>query len=189
MTHSIISTETGDLLATYPSREDAFRALTAAIDEDPATLDGVAIAVFDEAGRPVRSIQGDALRHAVRLSNGDHATRNRVVKYADGTVVDHATNNVLVDGEDAIPNRVTHGRHCSCTPCRAQNWNDPGLAPCGMHPHGCPPNADATRNRAAILAAMQASSWWNGTDDTLAFYACSAMLDALLEAGFTVEAK
>jgi len=55
---------------------------------------------------------------------------------------------------DASSNRVTHGRHCSCTPCRAQDWNDPGLAPCGMHPKGCPPDADVIPNRVAWIAAL-----------------------------------
>lgn len=50
----------------------------------------------------------------------------------------------------ATGSRVTHGRHCSCTPCRAQDWSDPGLAPCGMHPDGCPPDPNATRDRAAV---------------------------------------
>lgn len=44
----------------------------------------------------------------------------------------------------ATGSRVTHGRHCSCTPCRAQDWSEPGLAPCGMHPDGCPPDGNVT---------------------------------------------
>lgn len=35
--------------------------------------------------------------------------------------------------------RVTHGRHCTCSPCAAQDWADPQLAPCGMHGRECPP--------------------------------------------------
>ena len=35
--------------------------------------------------------------------------------------------------------RITHGRHCICTPCAAQDWSEPGLAPCGMHGPSCPP--------------------------------------------------
>jgi hypothetical protein len=35
--------------------------------------------------------------------------------------------------------RVTHGRHCICSACAAQDWAEPGLAPCGMHGPSCPP--------------------------------------------------
>ena len=33
---------------------------------------------------------------------------------------------------------VTHGRHCTCGACAAQDWTDPDLAPCGMHGPDCP---------------------------------------------------
>lgn len=35
--------------------------------------------------------------------------------------------------------RITHGRHCLCSACAAQDWAEPGLAPCGMHGPSCPP--------------------------------------------------
>lgn len=35
--------------------------------------------------------------------------------------------------------RITHGRHCICSACAAQDWAEPGLAPCGMHGPSCPP--------------------------------------------------
>lgn len=35
--------------------------------------------------------------------------------------------------------RVTHGRHCVCSACAAQDWSEPQLAPCGMHGPSCPP--------------------------------------------------
>jgi hypothetical protein len=35
--------------------------------------------------------------------------------------------------------RVTHGRHCICSACAAQDWAEPGLAACGMHGPSCPP--------------------------------------------------
>lgn len=35
--------------------------------------------------------------------------------------------------------RVTHGRHCVCSACAAQDWAEPSLAPCGMHGPSCPP--------------------------------------------------
>lgn len=33
--------------------------------------------------------------------------------------------------------RVTHGRHCTCTPCRNEDWTQTRLAPCGMHGKSC----------------------------------------------------
>ena len=33
---------------------------------------------------------------------------------------------------------ITHGRHCTCTPCAREDWTNPALAPCGMHGRGCP---------------------------------------------------
>lgn len=33
---------------------------------------------------------------------------------------------------------VTHGRHCPCSACKAEDWTDPRLAPCGMHGADCP---------------------------------------------------
>lgn len=35
--------------------------------------------------------------------------------------------------------RITHGRHCLCSACAAQDWAEPQLAPCGMHGPSCPP--------------------------------------------------
>lgn len=34
---------------------------------------------------------------------------------------------------------ITHGRHCACSSCAAQDWAEPVLAPCGMHGPSCPP--------------------------------------------------
>ena len=36
------------------------------------------------------------------------------------------------------PQEVTHGRHCTCTPCRVEDWTNPNLAHCGMHGPSCP---------------------------------------------------
>lgn len=38
--------------------------------------------------------------------------------------------------------RLTHGRHCRCTPCKRTDWTDPSLAHCGMHGPSCPPVYD-----------------------------------------------
>lgn len=35
--------------------------------------------------------------------------------------------------------RVTHGRHCVCSACTAQDWSEPQLAACGMHGPSCLP--------------------------------------------------
>jgi hypothetical protein len=34
--------------------------------------------------------------------------------------------------------KVTHGRHCVCSACKAQDWTEPQLASCGMHGNDCP---------------------------------------------------
>lgn len=41
--------------------------------------------------------------------------------------------------EQAGQSVVTHGRHCTCSACAAQDWAEPGLAACGMHGPSCPP--------------------------------------------------
>lgn len=38
-----------------------------------------------------------------------------------------------------VAKHITHGRHCTCTPCRVEDWTNPKLAPCGMHGADCPP--------------------------------------------------
>ena len=43
----------------------------------------------------------------------------------------------LIPAADKRP-RITHGRHCTCTPCRVEDWTNPALAPCGMHGKDCP---------------------------------------------------
>ena len=34
--------------------------------------------------------------------------------------------------------RITHGRHCTCSACADEDWTNPQLAPCGMHGSSCP---------------------------------------------------
>ncbi len=34
--------------------------------------------------------------------------------------------------------RITHGRHCTCSACARADWTNPDLAPCGMHGSSCP---------------------------------------------------
>ena len=44
-----------------------------------------------------------------------------------------------VNEPEPVPTqRITHGRHCTCTPCRVEDWTNPALAPCGMHGRDCP---------------------------------------------------
>jgi len=58
----------------------------------------------------------------------------------------HRSNAALAAGFDRIAaqrpeeagGRITHGRHCTCSACAAQDWGEPGLAPCGMHGPSCP---------------------------------------------------
>lgn len=34
--------------------------------------------------------------------------------------------------------RITHGRHCTCSACAREDWTNADLAPCGMHGDDCP---------------------------------------------------
>lgn len=52
---------------------------------------------------------------------------------------------LLVSTRSKAAGSMRHGRHCRCTPCSQQDWNEPGLAPCGLHPKGCPPDEPAWR--------------------------------------------
>ena len=36
------------------------------------------------------------------------------------------------------PRKITHGRHCICSACAAEDWTNPQLACCGMHGPSCP---------------------------------------------------
>lgn len=39
---------------------------------------------------------------------------------------------------------MTHGRHCTCTPCALEEWANVPV-PCGEHPNGCPPEMPVWR--------------------------------------------
>lgn len=43
-----------------------------------------------------------------------------------------------VDEAVATHQRVTHGRHCTCSACAREDWTRAGFAPCGMHGLRCP---------------------------------------------------
>lgn len=43
-----------------------------------------------------------------------------------------------LDSARAPVERITHGRHCTCSPCARENWGDPSLSHCGMHGPSCP---------------------------------------------------
>lgn len=55
---------------------------------------------------------------------------------ADRLLVDHRA--LAVQRTEEAGGRITHGRHCTCSACAAQDWGEPGLAPCGMHGPSCP---------------------------------------------------
>lgn len=56
--------------------------------------------------------------------------------------------------------RVTHGRHCICSACGAEDWTNPNLAPCGMHGVGCPPvYAPLGAAGQQVRAAASTSPW------------------------------
>ena len=52
--------------------------------------------------------------------------------------------------------RITHGRHCTCTPCAAQDWTEPQLAPCGMHGPDCPAEYQPLGGAGTYVADTQA---------------------------------
>ena len=51
--------------------------------------------------------------------------------------------------------KVTHGRHCSCRACGAQDWSEPQLAPCGMHGSKCPPVYDPRGYAGEVVATKR----------------------------------
>ena len=51
--------------------------------------------------------------------------------------------------------KVTHGRHCSCRACGAQDWSEPQLAPCGMHGSKCPPVYDPRGHAGEVVATKR----------------------------------
>lgn len=55
-------------------------------------------------------------------------------------------------GELATLQSITHGRHCACSSCAAEDWTDPRLAPCGMHGRGCPARYEALGNAGDMAA-------------------------------------
>lgn len=45
----------------------------------------------------------------------------------------------VADWLSSLPlQRVTHGRHCTCSACAREDWTRPNLASCGMHGALCP---------------------------------------------------
>jgi hypothetical protein len=46
----------------------------------------------------------------------------------------------LADTADGPPRwqKITHGRHCTCSACAREDWTQRRLAPCGMHGSSCP---------------------------------------------------
>jgi hypothetical protein len=59
---------------------------------------------------------------------------NTLTRFADTDWATPMGRQVDVDNErrkhgaDAVGYSLTHGRHCACTPCREQDWDEPGLA-------------------------------------------------------------
>ena len=58
--------------------------------------------------------------------------------------------------------RVTHGRHCRCTPCKRTDWTDPTLAHCGMHGPSCPP-VYSPIDPPAPTPAVERCGWCGGS--------------------------
>lgn len=65
MTYSILEAEHGDIVATYPSREEALRAAAEAVEREPAALTAICVVAFDDAGTPGEALYGAELREAV----------------------------------------------------------------------------------------------------------------------------
>jgi hypothetical protein len=62
MTYSILSTDNADVLATYPTRDEALAAVAVAARADARRVDVVAVVAFDEDGMPQGALEGDELR-------------------------------------------------------------------------------------------------------------------------------
>jgi hypothetical protein len=41
-------------------------------------------------------------------------------------------------GQSGGPEKITHGRHCTCSACAREDWTQEWIAPCGMHGSTCP---------------------------------------------------
>lgn len=115
---------------------------------------GAALAKYPERGRP-----DDELEAALDADNPDPEPRQ-------DQPVDRAS------GE-----WITHGRHCICSACAAQDWAEPQLAPCGMHGPSCPP----------VYAPLGAPGDLAEHPETGEREAWAAKLDAEIEAGKTLE--
>jgi hypothetical protein len=57
----------------------------------------------------------------------------------------------------SLRERITHGRHCVCSACAAEDWTNPNLAPCGMHGPSCPP----------VYAPIPREDAWTASDRRL----------------------
>lgn len=79
---------------------------------------------------PMSERMRDAVEHAAR--------------WPSASMYDVSALKALVDAFDAASPaasddpKLTHGRHCPCSVCAAEDWTNPALAPCGMHGPSCP---------------------------------------------------
>lgn len=69
--------------------------------------------------------------------------------------------------------RITHGRHCTCSACAREDWTNPDLAPCGMHGTDCPalyqplgPAGTLDKVCCADGCALKAVVWLSVSRDT-----------------------
>lgn len=73
MTYGILSTESGDLLESYRSEEKALEAAARIHQAEPEADGTYAIVTFDDAGTPVKFLDGDELSSWLAASNSGHA--------------------------------------------------------------------------------------------------------------------
>jgi hypothetical protein len=107
------------------------------IGADVVEAAGEAIVAAEEAEHdPMSTFAIEAAIRAADKARGLHEEREELHQAPDGTMLYRRR---LASGWTPEAERITHGRHCVCSACAAQDWAEPGLAPCGMHGPSCPP--------------------------------------------------
>lgn len=88
----------------------------------------------------------DPMLHAAAEALREHPDHMRWLSYADAEMqrlrdlAGLPTPTGYAQGEPVYPphERVTHGRHCTCSACARENWANAELSCCGMHGPSCP---------------------------------------------------
>jgi hypothetical protein len=72
MTYSILSLESGSILESYRTEDNAMEAASRIYHAEPDARESFAVVVFDDGGMPVETLAGDDL--SARIETARHAT-------------------------------------------------------------------------------------------------------------------